>query len=304
MDKIDISIIKELLSNSRITYKELSDKIKLTVPTIHKRVQSLIDEGIITRFKANLGIKYLNAIQVHFIGLGKIRNLEKIIKDFEKDENTSILHIGSNNHVHVGGLLKDISYLDYYTNYIKEKIDIKFQHIGLMSHSEYHKNWLSKNKDARENIELSKIDKKIILSLHENARKNISDLSKDVGYSVKTVKKSVDKLVKNNVLEFTIDWNPSFSGNIVPFIYIYLKEGIEKRKIFPTLENKYKSIIFNFMLHNVPNLIVSTAWVENLQELEELKNILEKEDGIDYVKPIIIFSGHHFLTWRERKLKK
>jgi DNA-binding Lrp family transcriptional regulator len=112
MDTIDIAIIRELLINSRITYKQLSKKIKLTVPTIHKRVQSLIDEGIITRFNANLGIEYLNAIQVHFLTSAKIKNLEKIIEEFNADENTSTLHIGSNDHIHVGGLLKNISELD------------------------------------------------------------------------------------------------------------------------------------------------------------------------------------------------
>lgn len=304
MDAIDIAIIRELLINSRMTYKQLSNRIELTVPTIHKRVQSLIDKGIITSFKANLGIEYLNAIQVHFLTTGKIKNLEKIIEEFNADENTATLHIGSNDHIHVGGLLKNISELDQYENYIKSKIGVNFQHVGLMNHSEYHTNWISRKEGNWKRIPLSNIDKKIIRFLHTDARKTISDIASEIGYSVKTVRKELDKLIDHHVLEFSINWNPSSSGNIVPFIHIYLSDGVEKEKIYPLLKNRYTRLIFNFMFHNISNLIVSTAWVENLQQLEELKNNLESEEGIEYVKPIIIYSGHHFPTWRDQKLQE
>ena len=304
MDTIDIAIIRELLINSRVTYKQLSKKIELTVPTIHKRVQSLINEGIITRFKANLGIEYLNAIQVHYLTMGKIKNIEKIIEEFNADENTSTVHIGSNDHIHVGGLLKNISELDQYSNYIKNMIGVNFQHVGLMNHSEYHNNCFSGNGEGTERVQLSNIHKKIIISIHKDARKTISDIATEIGYSVKTVRKELDKLINHHVLEFTIDWNPSSSGNIVPFIHIYLSEEVEKENIYPLLRNRYKRLIFNFMFHNISNLIVSTAWVENLQQLEVIKTKLESEEGIEYVKPIIIYSGHHFLTWRDRKLQE
>jgi DNA-binding Lrp family transcriptional regulator len=169
-----------------------------------------------------------------------------------------------------------------------------------MNHSEYHDNWFSEDGKENERVQLSNIDKKIISSVHTDARKTISDIASEIGYSVKTVRKELDKLIDHHVLEFSINWNPSSSGNIVPFIHIYLSEGIKKENLYPLLRNRYKRLIFNFMFHNISNLIVSTAWVENLQQLQELKTKLESEEGIEYVKPIIIYSGHHFPTWRDQ----
>lgn len=304
MDDIDIKILKQLLLDSRRSYRDLADDVELTVPTVYKRVQSMIDDGIIRGFRADLGIEYLNAIQVHFLGSCRAKNLEDIINSFEKDENTRVLHIGSNDHIHVGGLLKDISELDGYNRYIRETTGMDIDHIGMMNHSEYDNDKIKLKESGVKRLPLNSTDKRIIGSIHSDARKKITDIAGEIGCSAKTARKRLKDLIDNKVLEFSLDWNPSTSGDIVPFIHIYLTNGPERDEIYRKLENGYDRLVFNFLFHNIPDLIVSTAWVENLHQLEEMKIQLESEDGIEYVNPITIFSGHHFLTWRERKLQE
>jgi Lrp/AsnC family transcriptional regulator, leucine-responsive regulatory protein len=47
LDNTDMHILKELTKNSRITMKELGEKVHLTGPTTSARVAKLEDNGII-----------------------------------------------------------------------------------------------------------------------------------------------------------------------------------------------------------------------------------------------------------------
>lgn len=44
-----------LMANSRTPYKQLADVFHISVNSIHKRVKSLVELGIIQNFKARLG---------------------------------------------------------------------------------------------------------------------------------------------------------------------------------------------------------------------------------------------------------
>lgn len=54
MDKTDIFLIQLLLANSRLPYAELAKKLNLSVNAVHKRIQSLVEMGVIRRFTAKV----------------------------------------------------------------------------------------------------------------------------------------------------------------------------------------------------------------------------------------------------------
>ena len=47
MDEIDFIILKKLMENSRVTYRELAELIDMSVSTIHKHINKFEDEEII-----------------------------------------------------------------------------------------------------------------------------------------------------------------------------------------------------------------------------------------------------------------
>jgi DNA-binding Lrp family transcriptional regulator len=51
-----------LLSNSRTPYRALAEKLNLSVNAVHKRVQTLIDQGIIREFIARPGFAATGAL--------------------------------------------------------------------------------------------------------------------------------------------------------------------------------------------------------------------------------------------------
>lgn len=50
LDKLDLSIIRELKEDSRLSMRELGRKIKLSPPSVTERVRQLESFGIIKRY--------------------------------------------------------------------------------------------------------------------------------------------------------------------------------------------------------------------------------------------------------------
>ncbi len=87
----DIEIIKELLKNARITYKDLSKKFNVTETAIRKRIKKLEEKKIIKKYTINVDIKQLGYQKKVLIGidttpekyidiLEKLRDREEIIR--------------------------------------------------------------------------------------------------------------------------------------------------------------------------------------------------------------------------------
>jgi DNA-binding Lrp family transcriptional regulator len=56
MDKTDITLIMMLAANSRLACSELAEKLNLSVNAVHKRIQALIEQGIIAKFTAKVSL--------------------------------------------------------------------------------------------------------------------------------------------------------------------------------------------------------------------------------------------------------
>ena len=52
MDSIDIEIIKFLERNGRISHEEIAKKLHMSRPAIHKRIENLEKEGVVTGYRA------------------------------------------------------------------------------------------------------------------------------------------------------------------------------------------------------------------------------------------------------------
>ncbi len=50
LDKYDVEILSALIENSRTSFRELSRKLRISVSTVHSRIQRLISMGVIKGF--------------------------------------------------------------------------------------------------------------------------------------------------------------------------------------------------------------------------------------------------------------
>ena len=83
-DAIDLKILKELQRDARISWVELSERANLSASACQRRVQSLVDAGIITGFAARIDPRKLGYDIEAFLSVRVERHDVKSAQDFRK----------------------------------------------------------------------------------------------------------------------------------------------------------------------------------------------------------------------------
>jgi DNA-binding Lrp family transcriptional regulator len=167
VDKIDVILCQLLLANSRLSYRELAEKLDLSVTAVHNRIQSLIELGIIRKFIAKPSIFAQNAIHVFIYGNSKTNSIRDLNPKLQKHGSIYWLAVGGGNVLYIGAYLKNIAELEPLVRFIKEKaempeptVGITFSPIPLFL------------KNVKVDSQLCELDYKITRSLKDDSRKS------------------------------------------------------------------------------------------------------------------------------------
>ena len=120
-----------LLTNSRLSYRELAEKLNLSVTAVHNRIQSLIEMGIIRKFNAKLTLFAKHGILVFIFGTSKTKSIRDLNPKLEKNGSIYWLAIGGGNFLYIGAYLKNISELEPLVRFVKETAEMPEPTVGL-----------------------------------------------------------------------------------------------------------------------------------------------------------------------------
>lgn len=81
MDETDFIILKKLLENSRVTYRELAEIIDMSVSSTHKRINKLLDDEVIEAFTARPSAIALKFLSVIIFGTSNAKSLDAVSKE-------------------------------------------------------------------------------------------------------------------------------------------------------------------------------------------------------------------------------
>ena len=86
IDLIDQAILEHLLEDSRRTYQEIADDIKVSSGTVHGRVMRMKEQGIITGSKITVDLSKLGFNVCAFIGvnLANARSLLPVLQQLQE----------------------------------------------------------------------------------------------------------------------------------------------------------------------------------------------------------------------------
>ena len=294
MDEIDISLSMILIANSRIPYKELAEKFDMSVNSIHKRVKSLVDLAVIQGFRAKLGFTNFPGItNIIIFGLSDLRQKKQLINKLGENEYIYNVTQGSGNAFYIHAYLRNISELDALVSFIRKIGNLKDLIVGIDKRMP---------PIALEELNFkppTDLDYLIINSLKNNSRKSISDIALEVGVSTKTVRRRLDRLVENFLIQFQIDWYPDKTGIIPSMIHLKLdiNKIIEDKEFEDKLTKKFGSkILFTWSFSNLPNFKIVFIWTQSMKELQELQASLLSEN-YEKVDLTVLIEGKMFPTW-------
>ncbi|MBY9005270.1 MAG: winged helix-turn-helix transcriptional regulator [Candidatus Lokiarchaeota archaeon] len=285
MDEIDLHIAKILLKNCRTTYRLIAEELNLSLNAIYKRVQNLIDLGIIRAFTARPSLIALNGIEVLIYGKTIGKDTTLISQELGLNNNTYFVGVAGGNLLYIGGFLKNISEL--------HECIISMSTIGKLENTLT----LIKKYPYRINPEkLIDLDYKILEDISTDGRKTIKDIGDEIKISAKTVQKHINKMIEYDLVDFSINFAPQI---LTSQFHIYLERESDYNEELKRIEKKYENnILYLQQYSNIPNLIMMTALTKTNNEAAELYRQLQNE-GFKELSHDIFYKGFFFKTWRD-----
>lgn len=294
MDELDVSILKYLQQNSRMPYRELAGQLGLSMTAVHKRLQSLKTNGVIQRFTTTLNPAIFDSLQVLIFGRAGVKAIDEAVKQIGSSDFTAQIVIAGGNDLYITGYLDDLAELEDYTQFVKTSAKMPEAVIGIVN---------PLDNEQPESLSLTQTDFRIVQSMRHDSRRSYSDLANELGISVKTVKRRLDKMVLNNNVLMSIDFMPESTRDIIAIFDTRLKEGVDVKEAYPLLINKYSSnLIAATAFTNIPDLLICAVWAPTMKDVRKLHDALLQEAPVESVVHNISYTTHVYYTWMDKYL--
>ena len=295
MDDIDLRIIQELVPNSRVTYRELADKLRVSANSAHKRVQNMVEQRIIQQFTLRLTPAAVPQVWVRVCGVSATTLMDETVKRLGQNQHTSMVAVSSNNSFHVVGVLRDVSELNRYVNFVIRTGEISDPTVRLLNLPRL---------QSREKISLTDTDYKIIAALQDNCRKQIVDVARELDLSAKTVRRRLERMEAAELICYEVRFDHGLLGGIFTLLDLYLLPGADNRDAVALIRNKYsKNLMELRTFSTLPNDITIDVWTKTTAELKELQDALQKEGYFEKVVPILVYKVYRFDTWLDQQIR-
>jgi DNA-binding Lrp family transcriptional regulator len=85
LDRIDLKILAELSGNGRVSWRELADKVSLTLTPTLRRVRQLEDRGYIRGYSAQLDESRLAGAMSVFVSVTLEKQSQEMLDTFERE---------------------------------------------------------------------------------------------------------------------------------------------------------------------------------------------------------------------------
>jgi len=294
MDRTDISLCLSLMTNSRTPYHELAAKLGLSINAVHKRIAAMTKKGIVRTFTAHQSLVSLGAVSVWVYGRSEAEHPGDLHKILSANDHTYWVANSGGGFVYVGGYLRDISELDEYVAFVKRIGEISDPTVGIIP---------SFGRRAKES--LRPLDFQILASLMKDSRKPVTEVAAEVKASAKTVHRRLDWMVEKQLAEFTIEWYPDASNDIVSLCHVEVAKRFDRQEALEALREKFsQNILVEILFSDMPNTVVVFMWTNSMKQMEDLRERIGRAEEVKSVMLNVLQIGYIFDTWRDKLVQE
>ena len=252
MDNFDIQILSRLLNNCRESDRQIGIELGMSGGAVNSRIRKMQKLEIIEKFVVKVEPPVLGYGVLYFVISGE--NMKEVL------EQVSL--VGEPHFVApcVGGIT-------VCSIIVKENLEQKLELAKkLMKDFKVLSIFEAENPGFKTN--LTKTDLQILDELIKDPRQKIETLAKNTKMSTKTITRCIDKLQKNEGIQFTTVYDPKKIKKFIPYAIITwiegdLKETLEKMN--KEFSNTYLQIPFI-----AKNQIVLFLYSNNIYKIDEL----------------------------------
>ncbi len=302
MDETDLALLLFLLRDSRTSYSLLARRLKMSIPSVHKRIVALQDAGVITRFTANLSWPFLNAVPVLVSGLSATFPLRGAVERLGKQDATRIVVQGSENSLYIQAHLPTIHDLGPYVAFCRKAAALANPEIGIEAGILYGSNPPYQKPEVEE---LDLLDYRIIWALHDDSRKPIANVCREIRASPKTVRNRLRRMTERGLVEFYAQLQIGKHAGVLAFFMLTLAPEVEPSVLRGRLISQLgPRVIWSTPMSNAPAALTLLVWSPTAVAHEELVDRLSADEGVVKVVGHMISHFDFFETWRDKLLRQ
>jgi len=112
-------------------------------------------------------------------------------------------------------------------------------------------------------------------------------------------------MVERKLADFSIEWYPDKSDDIVSLCHLEVTRGFDRLKVLESLRQKFsQNILVEVLFSNMPNSVVAFMWTNSMKQLEDLRERIGQAEGTRSVMLNVLQIGYIFDTWRDKLVRK
>lgn len=296
MDEKDFILTRTLGDNPRVPYRELAELSGLSINSVHKRVQFLIDVGNIMGFYATLGPSAERYVVASAFGQTSTEDLEATIAKAGRDEHTSQIVVATNDFIYPQWHMRDISELDDFIAFAREVTKIESPQVVFRT---------PRPPTGYDKVKLSGLDYRIIDSLMTDARKPEKQVAEELGISPKTVHRHLDRMQREGSIVLTTVFRATGTSDIFSFFHMSITKNVDRRDTSAYLLETYRPQMLDVQtIESRPYLFISNVWTQTMMELKKIRTKVEKEECIESLSVNVLYDYYRFDTWRDDLVRK
>lgn len=286
MDEIDKGILFGMLQNCRTPYRTLAQQFKMTANAVKKRVQKLVDTGVIVQFTAELSPAMVDG-----------ENFLAVISTDAGENEEDFLHlIGSHNLVREIGVLSGSAYLAMGTYVGSESLrDLGsfLRSVENVSNVELHN--LVKDALHGKKTDLTKLQLRVLRCLVGDPRMPTKKISELTGLTVRRTRTTIRNLLECGAVSLGIRWNLSAGDGFVFLLRIQWDEKTGSLEDVLLFIGKNFPVAFYGPLVSATEPVVFAVFV--VEQFKDADQISKKISGAPFVASCQALFGRPSLSF-------
>ncbi len=304
MDVVDKRILQLLNDNCRASYEELGKQVGLTRAAIKKRVDRLNEKGVIERFTVELSRMMVGYdwywIEIETDGS---ETTDSLIDAISQHPMVFVLNrLGGNRFLIFGQIVgpSGAYNLGRYLRSISCVVDVNMERlIAVENTSMTNAGFLSLGKKET----LTTRHLRILGCLVIDARMSIAEISRQTGYSSRSIKKIIQELYDTRAIMFTLYLSPCACGNTDFYLHMeFNEEKVKPTDIVVWLDSNFNLEYWNSWLLTTRPIMRNFFSVQSLNIIEDITEEVRNLTYVNSVEPIIKYPNKIFDSIGRTKL--
>ena len=279
-----MKILSRLLNNCRVSDRHIGKEIGISGGAVRARIRKMEHSGVIEKFAIKIEPHVLGYDVLYIVVSGQ--NIDEIIE--------TVSLIGQPFFIVpcVGGIT-------VCSIVVKEDLEQKITLTkSLMKDVRILSIFEAENPEFNPN--LTKTDLEIIEQLVSDPRKKIDALARSTGLSTKTITRCIDKLHKNEGIQFTLIYDPTKIQGFIPHAILAWVNG-DLNEALKNMEEKFSESYLQIPF-TAKNQIVLFLYSHDIFEMDDLTQKVREIENVKSVDLFIPKKVSFPIRWLERAI--